>query len=58
VEQTIVRLSGGQAPWEKLFVLALPISAALAFVSWHLVEKRALALKPSRQPRSPATAKQ
>jgi peptidoglycan/LPS O-acetylase OafA/YrhL len=58
VEQTIVRLSGGQAPWEKVFVLGLPVTAALAFLSWHLVEKRALALKPGKRPRSPARTKQ
>jgi peptidoglycan/LPS O-acetylase OafA/YrhL len=46
VEQTVVRLSGGQAPWEKVFALSLPVAAALAFLSWHVVEKRALALKP------------
>jgi peptidoglycan/LPS O-acetylase OafA/YrhL len=51
VEQTIVRISGGHAPWEKVFVVALPLSAALAFLSWHLVEKRALALKPKRRSR-------
>ncbi len=46
VEQTIVALNGGAMPWAPLFALALPITAVLAFASWHLVEKRALRLKP------------
>jgi len=49
VEQMVVRLSGGQAPWGKLFAISLPVAAACAFLSWHLVEKRALALKPRRR---------
>ncbi len=48
VEQMVVRLSGGQAYWGKVFAISLPAAAALAFLSWHLVEKRALALKPRR----------
>ena len=32
--------------WWELFLWALPLSAVLAFLSWHLVEKRALRLKP------------
>ncbi len=49
VEQVVVRLSGGQAPWGKVFAISLPVAAACAFLSWHLVEKRALALKPRRR---------
>ncbi|HLI20734.1 MAG TPA: acyltransferase, partial [Stellaceae bacterium] len=44
VEQTLVALHGGAMPWPLLFAEALPITAALAFASWHLVEKRALRL--------------
>jgi peptidoglycan/LPS O-acetylase OafA/YrhL len=55
VEQTVVKLSGGQAPWGKVFAISLPVAAALAFLSWHGVEKRALALKPRRV--APATLK-
>lgn len=46
VEQTLVRLNGGPMAWSTLFLLALPITAAFAFLSWHLVEVRALRLKP------------
>lgn len=50
VEQTIVRLLGGAAPWWQVFALALPASALCALLSWHLVEKRALRLKPRGVP--------
>lgn len=46
VEQTIVRLHGGTAPWWQVFVIALPVTGAIAFASWHLIEQRALHLKP------------
>jgi len=43
---------GGRAMWWQVFLLALPAAAALAFISWHLVERPALRLKP-RARRSP-----
>lgn len=46
VEQTIVWLNGGAMSWWALFAAALPVSAGFAFFSWHLIEKRALRLKP------------
>jgi peptidoglycan/LPS O-acetylase OafA/YrhL len=46
VEQTIVWLNGGAMSWWALFAAALPVSVGFAFLSWHLVEKRALRLKP------------
>ncbi|HVA12553.1 MAG TPA: acyltransferase [Stellaceae bacterium] len=55
VEQTLVRLNGGAMSWEKLFAEALPIAAAIAFLSWHLVEKRALRFKP-QAPRRTTTS--
>ncbi len=39
IEQCIVYFSGG-APWWKVFVIALPATAATAFLSWHGVERR------------------
>jgi peptidoglycan/LPS O-acetylase OafA/YrhL len=45
-EQTVVWLSGGRAAWWQVFLLALPVTAALAFLSWHLVERPMLRLKP------------
>jgi peptidoglycan/LPS O-acetylase OafA/YrhL len=46
IEQLLVRLHGGTLAWQTLFLLALPLSAAMAFLSWHLIEERALRLKP------------
>jgi len=48
VEQALLYLSGGALAWWRLFPLALLVSAAIAFLSWHLVEKPALKLKPRR----------
>ena len=47
VEQTLLYATGGALPWWQLFPAALVMSAALAFLSWHLVEKRALRWKPT-----------
>jgi peptidoglycan/LPS O-acetylase OafA/YrhL len=52
VEQVLVRLKGGTMSWPLLFALAFPITAALAFASWHLVEARALRLKPANAQRA------
>jgi peptidoglycan/LPS O-acetylase OafA/YrhL len=52
-EQAVIWLSGGRAAWWQVFVLALPAAATLAFLSWHLVERRALRLKPGSK-RAPA----
>ena len=46
VEQLTVRALGGAAPGWQVFVIALPITAAAAFLSWRLVEAPALSLKP------------
>jgi len=51
-EQAVVWLLGGRAMWWQVFLLALPAAAALAFLSWHLVERPALRLKPAAR-RSP-----
>jgi peptidoglycan/LPS O-acetylase OafA/YrhL len=45
-EQAAVWLLGGRAAWWQVFLLALPAAAALAFLSWHLIERPALRLKP------------
>jgi peptidoglycan/LPS O-acetylase OafA/YrhL len=46
VEQFVTWLLGGAAPWWRVFALSLPAAAAVAFLSWHLVEAPALRLKP------------
>jgi peptidoglycan/LPS O-acetylase OafA/YrhL len=54
VEQGVVWLLGGRAAWWQVFLLGLPAAAALAFLSWHLVERPALRLKPGAR-NSPIT---
>jgi peptidoglycan/LPS O-acetylase OafA/YrhL len=49
VQQGLLYASGGRLLWWQLFPLALAIAAALAFLSWYLVEQPALRLKPRGQ---------
>jgi peptidoglycan/LPS O-acetylase OafA/YrhL len=54
VEEAVIWLYGRHATWWQVFLTALPAAAALAFLSWHLVERPALRLKPrSRRPAAP-----
>jgi peptidoglycan/LPS O-acetylase OafA/YrhL len=46
VEETVMWLSGGRAAWWQIFLIALPAVSAIAFLSWHLVERPMLRLKP------------
>ena len=46
VEQAVIWFYGGHAAWWQVFAIALPTTAALAFLSWHLVERPMLRLKP------------
>ncbi len=46
VEQTVLYL-WPDATWWELFLIAYPATAVVAFLSWHLIEKRALRLKPA-----------
>src|SRR5271165_3435080 len=46
VEEAVMWLSGGHAPWWRIFLIALPTAAAIAFLSWHLIERPMLRLKP------------
>lgn len=39
-------LSGGTAAWWQVFLGSLAVTVPLAWLSWHLVEKRALAWNP------------
>ena len=48
VEATVMHLSGGRAAWWQVFLLALPIALAVAWLSWHLVEEPLLRLKSRR----------
>jgi len=55
VEQGMAWLEYGRVVWWQVFLLALPTAAALALLSWHLVERPALHLKPQarRLPTAP-----
>jgi peptidoglycan/LPS O-acetylase OafA/YrhL len=59
-EQAVIYFLGGHAAWWQVCGLALPLAAALAFLSWHLIEAPALRLKPRgrrvAQPELPAAA--
>ncbi len=46
VEEAVMWLSGGRAAWWQVFLIALPAASVLAFLSWHLVERPMLRLKP------------
>lgn len=47
VEAAVIRCLGGHACWWQVLAIALPVTMALAFFSWHLIEHPALRLKPS-----------
>lgn len=52
VQQTLVYAFGpAMGPWGN-FIAALLICLPLAFLSWHLIEKPALRLKPSGKPKT------
>jgi peptidoglycan/LPS O-acetylase OafA/YrhL len=53
-EQAVTWLSGGRAAWWQVFLTALPAAATLAFLSWHLVERPMLRLKPGSRRAAPA----
>jgi len=45
VEQTVSYMRPG-AVWWELFLISMVATAVVAFLSWHLIERRALRLKP------------
>jgi len=51
-EQFVIWLKRGHAEWWQVFGGGLLLAGILAFVSWHLVEARALRLKPRPRPAS------
>jgi peptidoglycan/LPS O-acetylase OafA/YrhL len=58
VEAGVIWMLGGRASWWQVFALALPVTAGLAALSWHFVERPALRLKPGARRRTelPAAA--
>ena len=48
-EQFVKWVSGGHASWWVVYIGSLPVAGVLAWVSWHTVEKRALALGRTRR---------
>ena len=49
VQQAIVHAAPGVTAWH-LIVVSFPLTLALAFASWHLIEKRALRLRRQAAP--------
>ena len=49
VQQTLMNLSQDRLLPLQNFALALPLALGLAALSWHLVERRALSIKPARR---------
>jgi len=49
-QQTVAQLLGPAVTWYWDVALSLPLSLALAWLSWHYVERPALALKRARAP--------
>ena len=49
VQQTLIWLFKNRLSWWSVLGLTLVVTFTLAFASWHLVEKWALRLKPSRR---------
>ena len=45
VEASVAHAFGGAVAWWQVFLIGAAISLALAFLSWHAIEKRALRLK-------------
>jgi peptidoglycan/LPS O-acetylase OafA/YrhL len=45
VQQTATLLLGSHACWQLNLLIAVPVTLALAFVSWHVIEAPALQLK-------------
>jgi peptidoglycan/LPS O-acetylase OafA/YrhL len=56
VQQTMIWLYKDKLPWGAVLALTVLSTFALAFASWHLVEKTALRLKPKRTSRSSTVA--
>ncbi len=47
-EGLVIWLMHGEATWWQEFLLSTLLAGTLAFLSWHLIEKRALRLKPGK----------
>lgn len=60
VEEAVMWCCAARAAWWQVFLIALPITATLAFLSWHFVERPMLRLKPRgrRAAAYPAAAQQ
>jgi peptidoglycan/LPS O-acetylase OafA/YrhL len=56
VQAMVIHAMGGKATWWQLFLVALPLAMLAAWLSWHLVEKHFLRLKPRRTRVEPLAA--
>jgi peptidoglycan/LPS O-acetylase OafA/YrhL len=52
VEEAVIWAMGGRALWWQVFAIALPATVAFAYLSWHLIERPALRLKPDPRRRA------
>ena len=50
VQQTVVHCLGGAATWCVVITISLPVVLVMAWISWTLIEKPALAWKLRRRP--------
>ncbi len=48
VEMAVIYASGGHLAWWQLFLIAWPLAAGVAWLSWRYVEEPMLRLKPDR----------
>lgn len=59
IQQLVRAWLGPDATWQELFYISTPLALLAGFLSWHLLEKRALAFKnvvPFQAPIAPAPA--
>lgn len=53
VQQTVYQLASGSLGFHSMMALSLVITYALGFLSWHLLERDVLTLKPRRLAKAP-----
>lgn len=49
IQQLVTHVSPAKLEWYSNFLMAFPLSLGCAYLSWHWIEKKALAMKGSRR---------